>query len=285
MNALKVTLSAYKQAHKFIWGEGFLKMLSVPLLLTVLYFPVMVGACYVSAAMVVEFFEGQLGLDGDYGGWAWVEWLLEIILFLGIGALGLITYRTVVLLFYSLYLDRIAERVEKAITGDVIECKRPPSQILKRMLVVAIITILGTVLMLMIELGANLVPLIGGLVALALIIPCEMFLTGIGFVDPYFDRAGLSGMESFRVMRRRFFTIAVFSAVGGLILLIPIFGWILAPTYSVVAGVILAMNIQKEKEGASPETKSTNAAAPPLLPPEASTKKNKREPKLGKSEY
>ena len=125
---------------------------------------------------------------------------------------GFLTYRTVVLLFYSLYLDRIAERVEKAITGDVIECKRPPSQILKRMLVVAIITILGTFLMLMIELGANLVPLIGGLVALALIIPCEMFLTGIGFVDPYFDRAGLSGMESFRVMRRRFFTIAVFSA-------------------------------------------------------------------------
>ena len=296
MNGLKVTLSAYKQAHKFIWGEGFLKMLSVPLLLTMLYFPVMVGACYVSAAMVVEFFEGQLGLDGDYGGWAWVEWLLEIVLFLGIGALGLLTYRTVVLLFYSLYLDRIAQRVEKAITGDVIECKRPPSQILKRMLVVAIITILGTFLMLMIELGANLVPLIGGLVALALIIPCEMFLTGIGFVDPYFDRVGLSGMESFRVMRRRFFDIAVFSAVGGLILVIPIFGWILAPTYSVVAGVILAMNIQKEKEGASPETKSANAAAPPphlsskatappLLPPETSLTKNKREPKPGKSEY
>ena len=296
MNALKVTLSAYEQAHKFIWGEGFLKMLSVPLLLTVLYFPVMVGACYASAAMVVEFFEGQLGLDGDYGGWAWVEWLLEIILFLGIGALGLLTYRTVVLLFYSLYLDRIAERVEKAITGDVIECKRPPSQILKRMLVVAIITILGTVLMLMIELGANLVPLIGGLVALALIIPCEMFLTGIGFVDPYFDRVGLSGMESFRVMRRRFFTIAVFSAVGGLILLIPIFGWILAPTYSVVAGVILAMNIQTETQNALPEAKSANATAPPphlsskatappLLPPEASPTKNKREPKPGKSEY
>ena len=183
MNALKVTLSAFGQAHRFIWEEGFLKMLYVPLLLTVLYFPVMVGACYFSAAMFVEFFEGQLGLDGDYGGWAWVEWLAEIILFLGIGVLGVITYRTVVLLFYSLYLDRIAERVEKDITGDVIECKRPPSQILKRMLVVAIITILGTVLMLLIELGANMVPVIGGLIALALIIPCEMFLTGIGFVD------------------------------------------------------------------------------------------------------
>ena len=289
MNALKVTLSAFGQAHRFIWGEGFLKMLSVPLLLTVLYFPVMVGACYFSAAMVVEFFEEQLGLDGDYGGWAWVEWLVEIILFLGIGALGFLTYRTVVLLFYSLYLDKIAERVEKSITGEVTECKRPPSQIVKRMLVVAIITILGTVLMLLIELGANMVPVIGGLIALALIIPCEMFLTGIGFVDPYFDRAGLSGMESFRVMRRRFFTIAVFSAVGGLILLVPIFGWILAPTYSVVAGVILAMNIQAESQDAFPDVKSANAAAPPppppskssappVLPPEASPTKNESAP-------
>ena len=78
MNALKVTLSAFGQAHRFIWEEGFLKMLYVPLLLTVLYFTVMVGACYFSAAMVVEFFEGQLGLNGDYGGWAWVEWLAEI---------------------------------------------------------------------------------------------------------------------------------------------------------------------------------------------------------------
>ena len=289
MNALKVTLSAFGQAHRFIWGEGFLKMLSVPLLLTVLYFPVMVGACYFSAAMVVEFFEEQLGLDGDYGGWAWVEWLVEIILFLGIGALGFLTYRTVVLLFYSLYLDKIAERVEKSITGEVTECKRPPSQIVKRMLVVAIITILGTVLMLLIELGANMVPVIGGLIALALIIPCEMFLTGIGFVDPYFDRAGLRGMESFRVMRRRFFTIAVFSAVGGLILLVPIFGWILAPTYSVVAGVILAMNIQAESQDAFPDVKSANAAAPPppppskssappVLPPEASPTKNESAP-------
>ena len=221
-------------------------MLSVPLLLTVLYFPVMVGACYFSAAVVVKFFEGQLGLDGDYRGWAWVEWSVEIVLFLGIGVLGIITYRTVVLIFYSLYLDRIAERVEKAVTGEVAESKRPPTQVLSRMTVVAIITILGTVLMLMIQLGANLIPVVGGLIALALVIPCEMFLTGIGFIDPYFDRAGLTGMKSFHVMRQRFFTIVVFSAIGGLILLIPFVGWFLGPTYSVVAGIIIALNIHSE---------------------------------------
>ncbi|MEE2947539.1 MAG: EI24 domain-containing protein [Verrucomicrobiota bacterium] len=246
MSGLKDTLSAFGQAHKFIWQEGFLKMLSVPLLLTVLYFPVMVGACYFSAVMFVEFFEDQLGLDGDYGGWVWVEWLVEIVLFFGIGLLGIITYRTVVLLFYSLYLDRIAERVEKAVTGEVAESKRPPTHVLSRMIVVAIITIVGTVLMLMIELGANLIPVLGGLIALALVIPCEMFLTGIGFIDPYFDRAGLTGMQSFRIMRQRFFTIGAFSVIGSLIVLIPFVGWFLGPTYSVVAGIIIAMNIHSE---------------------------------------
>ena len=169
-------------------------------------------------------------------GLGWSGWP-EIILFLGIGVLGVITYRTVVLLFYSLYLDRIAERVENR-AGD----RLPTTQILGRMVVVGIITVVGTVTMLLIEIGANLIPFIGGLIALALIIPCEMFLTGIGFIDPYFDRAGYSGMQSFRVMRNRFFTVGIFSSLGGLILLIPLFGWFLGPTYSVVAGIILAYN-------------------------------------------
>lgn len=263
MYALKVTLSAFGQAHRFIWEEGFLKMLYVPLLLTVLYFPVMVGACYFSAAMVVEFFEGQLGLDGDYGGWAWVEWLAEIILFLGIGVLGVITYRSVVLLFYSLYLDKIAEKVEASVTGQVIDCNRPTTQILGRMVVVGIITLVGTVTMLLIEIGANLIPFIGGLIALALIIPCEMFLTGIGFIDPYFDRAGYSGMQSFRVMRNRFFTVGIFSSLGGLILLIPLFGWFLGPTYSVVAGIILALQFNAEHQ-AKTDSENLENRPPPI---------------------
>ena len=263
MNALKVTLSAFGQAHRFIWEEGFLKMLYVPLLLTVLYFPVMVGACYFSAAMVVEFFEGQLGLGGDYGGWAWVEWLAEIILFLGIGVLGIITYRSVVLLFYSFYLDKIAEKVEASVTGQVIDCNRPTTQILGRMVVVAIITVVGTVTMLLIEIGANLIPFIGGLIALALIIPCEMFLTGIGFIDPYFDRAGYSGMQSFRVMRNRFFTVGIFSSLGGLILLIPLFGWFLGPTYSVVAGIILALQFNAEHQ-AKKDSENLENKRPPI---------------------
>ena len=265
MSGIKRALSAFCQAHKFIWSEGFLKMLTVPLLLTVAYFPIMIGACYFSAAIVVEFFEGQLGLDGDYGGWAWVEWLVEIILFLGIGVLGVITYRSVVLLFYSLYLDKIAEKVEASVTGQVIECNRPATQILGRMVVVALITIVGTVTMLLIEIGANLIPIIGGLIALALIIPCEMFLTGIGFIDPYFDRAGYSGMQSFRIMRNRFFTVGIFSAMGGLILLIPLFGWFLGPTYSVVAGIILALQFNAEHQAKTDSEKIENKPPPTKL--------------------
>ena len=133
------------------------------------------------------------------------------------------------------------------------------------MVVVAIITIVGTVTMRLIEMGANLIPVIGGLVALVLIIPCEMFLTGIGFIDPYFDRAGYSGMQSFRVMRKRFFTVGIFSAFGGLILLIPLFGWFLGPTYSVVGGIILALQIDAEYQDKTDPEKLENKPPPPKL--------------------
>mgnify|MGYP003329131946 CR=1 FL=1 len=75
-----------------------------------------------------------------------------------------------------------------------------------------------------------------------------IFLTGIGFVDPYLDRKGLSGADSFRIMLKNFFTIMFFSLIGGLLLLIPIFGWLLGPTYSVVAGIIIAIGIQSENQ-------------------------------------
>ena len=39
-----------------------------------------------------------------------------------------------------------------------------------------------------------------------------------------------------------------FSLIGGLLLLIPIFGWLLGPTYSVVAGIIIAIGIQSENQ-------------------------------------
>jgi len=98
------------------------------------------------------------------------------------------------------------------------------------------------------ELFANFIPLIGGILALVFVIPCEIYLTGIGFIDPYLDRVGMSGAESFRVMRKHFFTIMVFSLVGGLILLIPIVGWLFGPTYSVVAGIIIAFGIHNENQ-------------------------------------
>ena len=140
------------------------------------------------------------------------------------------------------------------------------------MVVVGIITVVGTVTMLLIEIGANLIPFIGGLIALALIIPCEMFLTGIGFIDPYFDRAGYSGMQSFRVMRNRFFTVGIFSSLGGLILLIPLFGWFLGPTYSVVAGIILALQFNAEHQAKKDSENLENK--PPQLSSNTKCRKN-----------
>ena len=56
MNSMKVTLSAYRDAHKFIWKEGIIKLIKVPLLLTLAYFPFM----FLTAYFLAEFFIGFL---------------------------------------------------------------------------------------------------------------------------------------------------------------------------------------------------------------------------------
>ena len=109
-------------ALPFLLIVGYILAIVVPLLLTVAYFPIMIGACYFSAAIVVEFFEGQLGLDGDYGGWAWVEWLVELILFLGIGVLGEYIGR--------IYID--VKRRPHYFIRAVHECAAPPIPIASR---------------------------------------------------------------------------------------------------------------------------------------------------------
>ncbi|MBK28207.1 MAG: hypothetical protein CMO77_05180 [Verrucomicrobiales bacterium] len=246
MNAIKVTLSAYSQAHKFIWKDGIIKLIKVPLLLTLVYFPFMFLVGYFLSGFVVSFFQGLLGtLISDEG---ILKSSLEVVVFILISILGFLAYRSVVLFFYLFSIDKITDRLEVAIVGKKIECERTTKELIKRMIVMALITLVGTVMLLLFELFANFIPLVGGLLALVFIIPCEIYLTGIGFVDPYLDRVGLSGMQSFHVMRKHFFTITVFSLIGGLILLIPIVGWLLGPTYSLVAGIIIALGIDRKNQ-------------------------------------
>ena len=247
MNAIKVTLSAYRDAHKFIWKEGIINLIKVPLLLTLAYFPLMLLLGYFLADQIVGFFQRLIVNFVSDGGW--LEFSIEIFLFFLIAVLGFISYRSIVLFFYLFSLDKITDRIEISVIGKKIDYQRPPGDLIKRMVVFAFITIVGTILLLLFELFANLIPFFGGLLALIMIIPCEIFLTGIGFVDPYLDRTGLSGADSFRIMLKHFFTIMFFSLIGGLLLLIPIFGWLLGPTYSIVAGIIIAIGIQNENQG------------------------------------
>ena len=246
MNAFKVSFSAICQAHKFIKREGIFRLFKVPLLLSVIYFPIMVVACFLTASVIVDFILGYFTLLSGAG--EWLEWLLEIVFFLFVGFLGVISYRGVVLVFYSFFLDGIAEKVELEITGKKIDCERPKVQVLKRVVIVLLFIILGTIVLVLVNLFANVIPVMGAPLAFLIIFPVEMFITGTGFIDPYFDRNGLNGMDSFRLMRKNFLLIAVFSALSSLILIIPVVGWFVGPTYSVVAGMIIAIGIHHDNQ-------------------------------------
>ena len=69
MNAIKVTLSAYRDAHKFIWKEGIINLIKVPLLLTLAYFPLMLLSGYFLAGQIVGFFQRLIVNFVSDGGW------------------------------------------------------------------------------------------------------------------------------------------------------------------------------------------------------------------------
>ena len=249
MRSLKVTFSAFNQAHNILWKADIWHLFKVPIILTVIYWPILVFCCYYSASIVVDIILGSFTSIAGLG--HWMEWLLNILLFLLLGFLGLISFRSVVLIFYSIYLDGISEKVE-GLLGEKIECERTTKATIKRIVIIAALTISISFLLLIVNLLANVIPVVGGVLAFAILFPVQMFVMGTGYVDPFLDRAGFSGMGSFHLMKKHFWTVATFSLVGNLFLLIPIVGWFVGPTYSVVAGIIIAIGIFQENKTEPP---------------------------------
>ena len=132
MNSMKVTLSAYRDAHKFIWEEGIIKLIKVPLLLTLAYFPFMFLTAYFLAEFFIGFLLDMLGAFVSEGGW--VEFILKFLVFILFAVFIFIAYRSVVLFFYLFSIDKITDRVEIFFIGKRIECERSPRELIKRCL-------------------------------------------------------------------------------------------------------------------------------------------------------
>jgi len=162
------------------------------------------------------------------------------------GLLAYITFRVVVMLFYMPVLEFVAERVERRVLGRAIEDPKRWYQMIGRMGLIVAVTLVLSMTLALLSLAASFIPVVGTVVVMLGILPLQWFLAAVGYLDPSLDRRGYAVRASLRMLRSRFFTVVLFDLIGTAILLVPLVGWFLGPTYSVVAGIILVIRMLGE---------------------------------------
>jgi uncharacterized protein involved in cysteine biosynthesis len=234
---------AYRTANRLIWGGGLWRYWAIPALLAVAYLPLLVWAI----AWAADWLAGHMKWSGVEGSWSW--WMWRVMWWAVLGVVGWLTYRSVVLLFHAPFLDVISEKVEKDLTGrDEAPEVKWLSMAWRSVRMAAVIGILSMIVAVL-NLGVTLIPVVGWLVSIGILLPVQLWLGGAQALDPYFGRNGDGARASLRRMMRRPLLVFLLGAGGALILLIPVLGWFVGPTYVVVAGVVTGVRMTRAGNG------------------------------------
>ena len=87
------------------------------------------------------------------------------------------------------------------------------------------------------------VPVVGQIAMIVILPISQMFLAGVGFMDPTLERRGIGVLESLRFGWRHRARAIGCGAVFMLLASIPALGWFLAPSLGIVAGTLLYLEI------------------------------------------
>ncbi|WP_269526583.1 EI24 domain-containing protein [Coraliomargarita parva] len=249
MKAFSDTAFAYKQAHRILWQHGYWRYLLLPLALSIGLMPALLfgfgGLSYYLGTVA------ESRLSGSEGGAVWLRWLVVLVMMCGVFGTGYVLYRNLVLVCYGPFLERLSMQAERTVIGHASESERPLWESLLRPLTITLYAVLASIGTLLLGLLLGFIPLIGSILSFFLFVPTQLFLGSVGYVDPYLERRGFSPREAFAQMRREFIPMLVFSIVGFLFLVVPLVGWFLAPTYSVVAGIVFGIRMLESDDAAS----------------------------------
>lgn len=227
---------AYRKAHTILWQHGQWKVLIVPFFISVVLAIVLAGGSFLLAAGLSNWAHESLSARLDYPDW--LRHLLLIVLFLaGLGPCY-VMFRGLVMVCYGPWLDQLSTTAEQLLNGQKAECQRGTWESLKRPILMALLTIGASIGVFILGLLVGSIPLVGVLISGCVISLAQLFLSAVGFLDPYLDRCGYSPLESWRQIRRRPAGVILFGLIGMLLTLVPVIGWFVGPTYSVVAGVV-----------------------------------------------
>jgi len=236
---LRLVVLSFKTAHHVIWKHSAWKTLLVPLTISALLLLTIAGLSYLCSSLLWRVIEGGIEQFVNLPDWAS---LLVIIFFVIVGLAPVyLLFRSLVMVIYGPFLDRIAEKAEFLISGSNKDYKSSLVDSLKRPVMMLGYAVVGGVAISGVSSVLGLIPLVGVLLSISFLLPANIFMSSISYIDPYLERSGYSPRQSFDLMRKNIVSIFFFGVIGLLVTSIPFFGWFVGPTYSVVAGVALSI--------------------------------------------
>lgn len=234
-------LGAYRHAHHLVWKEGMWKHLIIPGLLSMLYFPLVIGGLFGGTFFGVQELSTLIGekwLPSEVANW--VGGILGFI----VGLLGIylayILYRSVVMVIYAPFIGLISETAEEkfhgtnapkfSVGGLIYDIYRGS---MVSMLALALSIFLTVVCWLL-----WLLPVVGAVIYFVGMVIIQAYFAGAGFMDPVLERRRI-GIRSSLAHSYRNKWHAMGNGTGFmLMMLVPIIGWFLAPSYGIIAAAI-----------------------------------------------
>lgn len=241
--------TAFKEAHRLIWGHGYWRYLAIPILLSVLLALLILFIGYQLAHFLMGWMETSFPSLAAQP--VWVRGLLFVLLLVLQAGPCYVIFRSLVLVFYGPFLDRLSESVEMHVKGRTCGVKIGILQSFKRPLIVAGYTIAASLVLFVASLALGLIPVVGWLFSIFVLLPLQLFLSSVSYVDPYLERHGIAPRAAFGRMWKHKYDMMCLGGVAVAISLIPIIGWFLGPTYSVVAGLLFSAEHLAERESAA----------------------------------
>ena len=231
-------LAAYPRAQRLVIRHRLWSWLVVPGLLSVAYVAALLflGALWFDdlSRLLVEHW---LPAGWESGPFYWIALLL--MWFMGL-LIGFLAYRQVVLIVFAPLLGQLSETVEAREYGGVAPpfSLRQMTRDLARGLNVNLRylgwSLLGTAAAWLLVL----IPIAGAPLSAAGMVLVQAYFGGAGLMDPPLERRRATVAETLVLVRSRR---GLATGVGlgfVLLLLIPVAGWFLAPTYGTIAGTI-----------------------------------------------
>ena len=246
MNAVEDTKFAFLKAHEIIWEHGYWKYLLIPMILTATLLPLIFGGLIALAYYSATFIETYFA-DGE-NALLWVSYVIIAIIFTCVLGTGFVLYRNLIMVCYGPFLDQLSRKAEILINGHAREGDRPFIESILRPLTITVYAVIASFSTIVIGVLLGLIPLLGSILMFILLVPIQLFLGAVGYIDPYLERTGRSPKASFKLMRQHKWPVMVFSLTGLILLVVPFVGWFIAPTYSAVAGIVFGILMDAQED-------------------------------------